>query len=206
MRDWVRRQWQWQCRGRGGYESIPSLKSLLSIPSLKSLLSNLCCSWPYYWPKTLYTHACVCTVFGRHSFIFSFSNPASDTLHKWEKGSWVATKDIIHTYATTYISCLWSQHNSFFFSLVERAAGRIRFINLNPAAGWTKFCPGPDFGHACSKVRVVDFQHGGTTTRCTILCVNLTKKAGAVAVGTLGILKFAIFSIRLCVWKDFNAF
>ena len=44
--------------------------------------------------------------------------------------------------------------------LVDCAAGRIRFISLNKAAGRTKFCRGPhlargpDFGHACYNRKV----------------------------------------------------
>ena len=46
--------------------------------------------------------------------------------------------------------------SSFFLS-----AGRIHFIILNQAAGWSKFdcrpdlACGPDFGHACSEITLV---------------------------------------------------
>ena len=97
---------------------------------------------------------------------FIFSNPARGMLHKREKleGVELRPKTLythIQLHIYIYIWFLWSQHNSFFFSVVEHAAGRIRFINLNQAAGPTKFCLrldlacGPDFGHACPRMRVM---------------------------------------------------
>ena len=70
---------------------------------------------------------------------------------------WVATKDIIHTYTV----CLYNVYgrNTTLF------AGRILYIILNQAVGWTKFgrgldlAPGPDFGHACSTSLSPTAQH-----------------------------------------------
>ena len=42
---------------------------------------------------------------------------------------------------------------STFFLRHQEAAGRIRFINSNQAAGRTKFCRGPDLAHG------LDFGH-----------------------------------------------
>ena len=61
--------------------------------------------------------------------------------------SCIATIDIIHTYIYMFIKCLWSRD-------LAVATGRIPFIILHQAPGWTKFdcgpdlARGPDFGHA----------------------------------------------------------
>ena len=97
--------------------------------STREKKKELCCDHRHY--IYICSCICVCNVFGRNSTPFSL---------------------------------LWSvpragfeKESEYIFLRRPGAAGWIRFINLNQAAGRTKFClgpdlaHGPDFGHACSR-------------------------------------------------------
>ena len=102
-------------------------------------------------PKTLYTHIQLHIYIYICVYIYIYI--------------YIYTTYIYNVYGrntTPSFSLLWSvprarfeKKSEYIFLRHREAAGWIRFINLNQAAGRTKFCGGPDlargpdFGHAC---------------------------------------------------------
>ena len=98
-------------------------------------------------PKTLYTHIQL------HIYIMSM----------------VTIQLLLYSLLWSVPRAGFEKKSQYIFLRHREDAGRIRFINLNQAAGRTKFCRGPDlargpdFGHACSTETAFKVKEGRLT-------------------------------------------